>query len=73
MATKTTKTTDAPAAETAGSVATRPAADKQTVTAIVCALLQSPRFASKSTDAPSQDLLVSVAVSIADKITAATA
>ncbi len=47
--------------------------DRQaTVTQVACALLQSPRFATRCMDAAQQDCLVKASVEIADKIIAAT-
>lgn len=81
MATKKTKVTEEPeealeAAENTACSCTpaeQPRRDKSTVTAIVCALLQSPRFAGKLTDDSSQKLMVDMAAKIADKIDEVTA
>lgn len=39
---------------------------------VAAALVQSPRFASRITDERQQDLMVALAVSLADKLLAAT-
>lgn len=71
MATKNTTTKAAPAEQPAAEqpVAGKPAAEQ--VTAIVCALLQSPGYAMKLRDERHQAHLVQTAVQIAERINAA--
>lgn len=47
------------------------AARRETVVQLAGALVQSPRFASRITDERQQDLMVKLAVALADKILAA--
>lgn len=65
------KNTKTPEEATAAEI--RPAKPSLgTVTAVTAALLQSPRFAPRITDAAQQDLVVDIAVSIATKLENAT-
>jgi len=62
-----------PSAEVAAGGASAPAAAVrlETVVQVAGALVQSPRFASRITDERQQDLMVRLAVSLADRILAA--
>lgn len=66
MATKKT-------ADTESTAAAAPAATAEQVTAIAAALLTSPRYASAVKDPAEQDRLISISITIAAKINAATA
>lgn len=71
MATKNSTTKAAPVEQ---SEAVQPVAGKPTteqVTAIACALLQSPGYALKLRDEQHQERLVNVAMQIAEKINTA--
>lgn len=71
MAAKKNTMTEAVAAPTPAVEAAAAASRTELVARMACGLLQSPRFCSRITDAASQDLLVALAVVLADKVLAA--
>lgn len=70
MTAKKNTMTEAVAAATP-AVEAAAASRTELVARMACGLLQSPRFCSRITDTASQDLLVALAVVLADKVLAA--